>query len=352
MKSRNDRYEIRLAKPEDAAQLLKIYECGEYSGHISVLFTRRPDPYVSLMHEGDKVVIPIVTDKENGMIVGMGACMIRKAYINGEVKNVGYLAGLKGLPEYRKRVPYILDVYRFLQEQTKDAVDIYYTTILQENVAAQKMLEKKRKNMPEYRNMGEYTVYCFKTGKAAQTKGYTLEKGRIADLELMRGGSASNFNFSPADACLHGLRAEDIFTLRNEQGKVVGACGVWNQQSYKQYIVTEYTGIYKLLKRAPLKLFGYPSFPRENVPANYGSIALLTVEDDNPRLAEQLVSIVAEKSQKFDFLMLGLMEDHPYAGFMHTFKSIQYRSRAYTVFFDNNSLIPDDRPINLEVGLL
>ena len=39
MKSRNDRYEIRLATPQDALQLLNIYECGEYTGNISVLFT-------------------------------------------------------------------------------------------------------------------------------------------------------------------------------------------------------------------------------------------------------------------------------------------------------------------------
>ncbi len=79
---------------------------------------------------------------------------------------------------------------------------------------------------------------------------------------------------------------------------------------------------------------------------------MLTVNDDDPRLAEQLVRRVSEKSLRYDFLMLGCMDNHPYAGFLKAFKSVKYRSRAYTVHFDDDSLRLDDRPVNLEVGLL
>lgn len=352
MRYRNDKFEISLAKPEDAAQLLRIYECDDFNGNISVLFTRRPDPFNSLLNEGEKVVIPTVKDKENGIIVGMGACVIRKAYINGEVKNVGYLTGLKGLPEYRKRVPYIIQVYRFLYELTKDDVDIYFTTILKENTEVQKMLEKKRKNMPEYRSMGEYTVYCFKTGTSLRENDYTLEMGNISELETQRNGGPASFNFSPVNVRLHGLRDDDIYILRNHYGNVVASCAVWNQQSYKQYVITKYNGIYRYLKRIPLKIIGYPSFPQENVPANYGSISLLTVKDNNPLLAEHFIRRVAEKSLNYEFLVLGLFENHPYISFMDRLKSVKYQSRAYTVHFDDNSLVPDKRPVNLEVGLL
>ncbi|HEY5576357.1 MAG TPA: hypothetical protein VIK34_06535, partial [Clostridiaceae bacterium] len=114
MKCRNDKFEIGSAKPEDAQEMLKIYECGDFKGNISVLYTRRPDPFKSLISEGEKAVITVVRDKENGVIVGMGACIIRKACINGEIKNTGYLTGLKALPEYRKRVPVIFAAYKYL----------------------------------------------------------------------------------------------------------------------------------------------------------------------------------------------------------------------------------------------
>lgn len=82
MKCLNDRYEISLASRADSAQLL-------------------------------------VRDLSTGVIVGMGACIIRKAYINGEIRTAGYLTGLKGLPSYRKKVPAISDTYRYLHEQTR-----------------------------------------------------------------------------------------------------------------------------------------------------------------------------------------------------------------------------------------
>ena len=361
MKCRNDKYEISLARPEDSRQLLNIYECGDFKGNISVLYTRRPDPYKSLLLEGEKAVIPIVTDKENGVIVGMGACIIRKAYINGEVKNTGYLSGLKGLSEYRKRVPSIAEVYRYLYELTRDEVDIYYTTILKDNLSAQKMLEKKRKNMPEYRPQGEYTVYCCRTGarqnlQSRQTwqkdKGYSLESGSREELASLYRASSGSSNFSPADLSLYGITEKDICLLRNRRGEAVAACALWNQQSYKQYIVTEYRGIYKYAKKLPLRLLGYPDLPPENVPTNYGSMALLAVKDNDILLAGQFLKKVAEKAARYDFLMLGFFENHPLRAALAGIKCIRYQSKLYTVHWPDKSLSLDNRPINLEVGLL
>jgi hypothetical protein len=132
----------------------------------------------------------------------------------------------------------------------------------------------------------------------------------------------------------------------------VASCAVWNQQSYKQYVITEYRAVYRYLKRLPLKLTGYPNLPRENIPANYGSIALLTVKGNDPVLAEKFIRKVAEKVDNYDFLMLGLFENHPYTGSMDRIKCIKYQSRLYTVHWEDNYLVPDNRPLNLEVGLL
>ena len=352
MKCLNDRYEISLASRSDNRQLLNIYECGDFKGDVSVLYTRRPDPVESLMNEGEKAVIPIVRDLENDVIVGMGACIIRKAYINGEIRATGYLTGLKGLPHYRKKVPAISETYRYLHDQTMGEVDIFYTTILKENTAVQKMLEKKRKSMPEYRRIGEYTVYGFRTGAKARSRGWTLETGSRQELESLDIWKPEDFNFSPADADLHGLNDGDVYILRDKDGNAAAACAVWNQQSYKQYIVTGYGGIYRWLKRLPLKLAGYPDLPREGVPANYASIALLAVKDNSPALANILIRNVAEKAGKYDFLMLGLFENHPLTAAMEDMKCIKYQSILYTVHWEDSLLELDGRPVNLDVGLL
>jgi len=353
MKCPNSRYSMGLAEPGDAAQLLRIYESGDFPGDVSVLYTRRPDPIQSLRHEGEKTVIPVVRDLEKGLIVGMGACVIRKAYINGEIRRTGYLTGLKSLPDYRLRVPLISQTYRYLYEQTRDEVDVYYTTILKDNAAAQKMLAKKRPGMPEYRRVGDYTVYCLRTGvRTRAAKGWTLDKGSLAELEGLDIWQPERYDFSPPDTALYGLEDGDVFFLRDPAGQVAAACSLWNQKSWKQYIITGYRGLYKWLSRVPLKLTGYPDLPRAGAPVNYAALSLLTVREGDLAAAAQLIRLVAEKAAGVDFLMLGLFENHPLQPVMAKMKCVRYQSILYTVHWADGGLEIGDRPVNLEIGLL
>ena len=355
MSSRNDRYGYRLATPADSSRILEIYESGSFSGQISVLYTRRPDPVQSLMKEGDSVIIPVMVDKEkNGLICGVGCCVVRNAWINGEIMRVGYLSGLKVHPGYRRRIPHIARAYGAFYQETKGRVDLYYTTILEENAAARKMLEKRRKGMPEYRPAGVYTVYCFGTGKKHRrlSQGLKLEKGNMTGVKAFYEAQLQQTNFAPAGTDLPGIRDNDFYTLRDDSGQVLAACAVWNQQEHKQYIITGYAGLYKILRHVPLSILGYPSLPRENIPANYASIALLCVKDHNPEWAAYLLGKVAEEAAPYDFLMAGLFGTHPLKPVFQNLKHIKYKSMLYTVHWEGKGPLPDDRPVHLEVGLL
>ena len=356
MNSRNDRFEYRLATPEDSKQILEIYESGSFSGNVSVLYTRRPDPYESLMSEGENAVILVMRDKVEDKICAVGCCVVRKAYINGEVKSIGYLTGLKIHPAYQRRMPHIAHTYEYLYQQTRDQVQMYYTTILKENIIAQSMLEKRRKGMPLYNYIGEYTVYCFRTGVKQKSRGHIFEKGNMTGVSEFYDYHMKSFNLSPVSMDLHGLKKQDIYTLRDVEGNIIAACAVWNQQSYKQYVITGYGGIYKYLKKVPLRILGYPSLPKENIPVNYASITMLCVKDNNLELAEYFMKKVAESSKEYDFLMAGLFESHPLNPIFIRVKHIKYQSKLYTVHWENkgenNALTLVERAVNLEVGLL
>lgn len=353
MNCRNKRFTIDLASPSDAEEILKIYENGDFKGNISVLYTRRPDPIKSLRQEGERVVIPILKDQTNNKICGIGCCVIRKAYLNGEIKNTGYLTGLKVLPEYQKRLLPIKDVYNFLYEQTKREVDLYYTTILQENTAVQKMLEKRRKNMPEYLYQGDYTVYCFRTGrKVLPSNNYLVQKGEHEGLLQFFQEQAKKYQFSPEITAMYQNFKQDIFSLCDLEGNILAACLVWNQQDYKQYIITEYKGIHKLLQRLPLKFCGYPPLPPKNTPANYACVAMLYFSEYDPKLTRYFIEKVAEYVIEYDFLMLGLSANHPLETIFTQIKHLKYQSRLYLVSWDNQLYNLDERPVNLEVGLL
>jgi hypothetical protein len=150
------------------------------------------------------------------------------------------------------------------------------------------------------------------------------------------------------DAGLHGLGDGDVYILRDKDGNAAAACAVWNQQGCKQYIVTGYGGIYRWMKKLPLKITSYPDLPREGVPANYANIALLAVKDNNPVLANILLRSVAEKASNYDLLMLGLFGDHPLKAAMEDMKCIKYQSILYTVHWEGSLLELDGRPVNLD----
>ncbi len=352
MSTRSNRFALRLANVEDSSQILEVIESGSFTGDISVLFTRRRDPVASLLLEGDSVLILVMVDQDNGKICGVGCCAIRKAFINGQKKRVGYLLGLKVHSDYQRLVPHMSKAYELLHKETFPQVDFYYTTILKENISAKKLLEKKRKGMPEYQAISEYIVYCFRQGAKTIIPGTSFEKGNSLGLKEFYDKELNRYHLAPDDIYLSGLKDSDFYTLRDNQGNIIAACALWNQQKTKQYIITRYSNVYKYLKYLPLHWLGYPVLPKENIPANYGSIALLCVKDQDPRIASCLIYQVAQNSKKYDFLMLGLTEKHPLNPVFQNIKHIKYQSTLYAVNWEQPTITLDERPIHLEVGLL
>ncbi len=360
MNSRSERYRISEAGPEDAGQLLRLFECTDFRGGVEVRFTRRPDAYASLLSEGTDAVIPIVTDTRTGQVVGMGACIVRRAYVNGAPATVGYLTGMRVLPEYRMRIPLIPRVYRYLYECTRERVDLYYTTILADNAAVVRMLERRRPTMPEYRLVGPYTTYCIRSGQRPPGGGRgpggrtcRLEAASLDELAGAYTRHAERTNLAPVDLRLPGLSDRDGYALVDPSGESVAACGIWNQQDVKQHIVTRYTGVYRALRRLPLQLLGYPPLPQVGTAAKHACVAGLTVTEHDPRLARRFLRhVAAAVAPRHDMILLGLAEDHPLRPAMAGLRSIRYRSRLYTVHWDNHGTALDGRPVQLEVGLL
>lgn len=348
----NDQLELRLASEEDAEQILKIYECEEFEGNISVMYTRRPSPYLSLIQEGETVLLLVIHDHEADILCAVGCCVMREAYVQGEIKRVGYLTGLKILPLYRKKIPYIAKVYQFIYEHTQHHVDYYYTTILIENIPVQKMLEKKRKNMPSYDLKGIYTVYCFRTGQHIADKQYKLECGYMEKLEVFYQTNASKWSLFPSDLSMNAFEKDAIYTLQDEKGEILAACVLWNQQAHKQYIVTAYKGIYKYLQRFPLSWLGYPNLPRLGQVANYANYHMLCVKDNNADIASYFIQKISEKAQGYDFLMLGLFENQYITPIFQKIKHIKYQSKFYEVNWEESLTPLDLESLHMDVGLL
>lgn len=352
MSSPSSKYQYSLATAADGKDLLALYESDPFTGAISLLYTRRPNPYTSFSREGDRIILPIMRDTTNGRLCGAGCCVLRKAYVNGVIKNTAYLTGLKIAPDYQRRIPYIANVYQKMFSLTEAEVDLYYTTILKENIPAQKLLEKRRRGMPEYRCICDYTVFCFIPPKMRRDPIYSLEKGNVSGLESFYEERLKHYNLSPPGVHIYGLQPQAFYTLRRG-GRIVAACVLWDQRDWKQYIIKGYRGLFNILKHLPVRWLGYPDLPKENTIANYASVTMCFVEHNDLKLASYFLSQVAKRESRYDFFLFGLTHQHPLQGLFQRIKHVKYQSKLYTVHnTEEAGEVLDHRPINLEVGLL
>lgn len=344
-------YRIELAEPADGPALAAIYNSDDgFGGEIAVKFTREPDPFASLLADGDGVVVPVVREVASGRLIGMGACVTRQAWVNGEQVKVGYLTGLKALPEFRRGVPLIPQVYAFLRAQTPD-VRCYYTTILTENTLARRLLERNRRGMPEYRPVGEYVTHCFRVAGRRSAPRTILRSGSVAELVELTAASGGRFNLAAVDAP-PSVRDADVRILRDQTGRALAWCAAVDQRATKQYVITKYGGRYERIAKLPVHWTGYPRLPRPGIPANYVSIAALGAAHDDPALIGQLLRAVGAEERDRDFAMIGLAAGHRFEAALDGLRTISYSSQLYTVHFDENCVALDERPIDLDVGLL
>ena len=242
-------------------------------------------------------------------------------------------------------------------EQTAEYNPFYYTTILQSNEPAIKMLEKRRKGMPPYIYLGQYTVFCLGAGGKQKSASFYFKRGYTDELSAFYKENLPKYNLSSKNEWLYGLKKDDFYYLQSSDGKILASCAIWNQQSYKQYVISGYDGIYKAFSHLPIGLLGFPTMPKAGTSANYASIAALIIPDENRDIARLFLKSVLSEAKKYDFIMLGLFENHPLLNIVQKLRHIKYKSRLYAVDYSGNEsehLISglDNRPIMLEVGLL
>jgi hypothetical protein len=348
MSSRGE-WRVGLAGPEDGAQLAAVLASDDgFPGDIRVLFTRGANPYLSLRSEGEDLVVPVVRQAATDRIVGMGACVVRTAWVNGVPRRVGYLTGLKALPEFRGRVPLLAQVYRYLRQQTAD-VELYYTTILTANTRARRVLERppsrgrRHLDLPEYRHVGTITTHLFRSRRPPAASG-TLDE--LAELTARLAHDHDNLAVVVPRTAPDGAR---VRILRDDRGRATAGCVVWDQQQDKQYTVTRYEGRYARLSRLPVHWAGFPRWPVPGVPAR--SVSVNRLAADSPGSARRLLAAVAGEWRELDFVGVALVQGHRLAAGAPR-RSVTYSSELYTVHFEPDSLALDGRDVTIDLGLL
>ncbi len=343
MNFQNDRYTLKFADSSDNDGIREIFESSAFSGGISVQYLRNPRPYESFLADGDDARMLVIVDNETGRRAAVGGAVVRREYLNGQIQKCAYLTGLKIHPDYRKILSFITRAYAFLHEVLSDC-SCCYTTILDDNLPAITMFEKKRRNMPEYRYLGHYITYCFHGGRRLMD----IECGNMEGFDRLMADHFAAQSLVPADWHCGGF-GEQTFYCARENGEIVACCFVGNQQAYKQYKMNAYGGIYRLVSKLPTRLLGYPEFPRADTVVNHGVVSYLYVRDCDEKLCKRFLRTVASQTE-FSLLIWGGFENNPLCAALDGMRTVHYGSRLYSVLWD-------ERPapsgiIGVEVALL
>lgn len=369
---RERRFTFELATPDDGQELLDILEDTPFKGNISLLYTRRPDAYQSFVHEGPRVDIIVCRDHQQGKIVGFGACALRQLFVNGIPRTVGYLFGLRTRPEYMRKFPLLHKGYAMIPALHQDIqIPFYLTTILEENHYAQRLLEKRRTSMPAYLPYGSYigyTVFLRIRSKPPDLHPWHFRQATSSDAYdivnfISKYGRSLQFYpvLQKKDlqlGALPGLSTEAFYLLVDEHDSILAVGAVWDQTSYKQYILQGYNGIFTVI--APISrlfpLFGFPAFPDPGRILRFFTLSFWAVKYQDPDIFKRFLQAITHVARDYPFFLIGLHEQHPLRHVVEQCPHIRYTSRFYIVSWDTephiSALLDPDRIPYLECGML
>ncbi len=203
--------------------------------------------------------------------------------------------------------------------------------------------------MPSYHFLGEYTTYCIKGGgrRRGILTGLTSEERQVLYQETV----LPELDFAPSTTSLYQLKDEDFVALRGRDNEILAACAIYDQQAYKQYVISGYNRKYKLLSKLPTRWLGFPAFPKENSELNYASVAFLYVKDHDPERGRKFLRAAAAHSSRYDILLVGLFENNANQAIFDSYKHVKFKSRLYEVTWEDARYQPGNT-VGLEVSLL
>ncbi|MCA9407935.1 MAG: hypothetical protein H6755_06465 [Candidatus Omnitrophica bacterium] len=340
----SNRFIIEPAKASDGLEMLQLLEQTPFEGKVSLLYTRRPDAYQSFLYEGRNMEVSVCRDLQEGKIIAIGAYVIQVVYINNKEEQVAYIFGLKGYSDYLKSHPLLHRFYAYLEENLKrNNIRFCYTTILESNHYAQRLLEKKRRIMPHYEKFGRYETFAIRnTSRRKKHNGYVFTKASKEDLpEMVRflnqeGSKCQFFPVVKLDDILSetfkGINTDSFYIVKQDD-KIIAAGAIWDQGDYKQYIVQQYSGFLRIFNKLQLlsALFQIPSLPDPGQALKFYTLSRWAIKDNDKTIFNVFMDNLKDHTQDYPFMLIGVHESHPLRNELMNRKHIKYSSNVYLV---------------------
>jgi hypothetical protein len=349
---------FELARPSDDEALRRLLRENPMAGRIAVSLEREPSYFRAAAVEGPFHQVAVGRDEATGEVVGMGSRSVRPVFLNGQVREIGYLSQLRVL--HRPGKPLFVSRglargFGFLRELHRDGrTPFYLTSIVADNLPARRLLTAGLVGYPRYWDYAPFNTYALALGRRqlpiGAPSGVRIVRASAEEVPaihacLERNGRRRQFAphwrpgilFDPE--CTPDLSPEDFFVaLRRD--RVVGCISCWDQSGFKQSVVRSYSGVlgrFRALANVGARVLGWPPLPTPGSPFRSCYAAHAAVDDDDPEIFAALLRALYNHaaSAGFGYAMLGMSPEDSFTRIAASYRHVLYRSHLYLVAWED-----------------
>jgi len=359
----------RVATSSDDGDLRALLRGNPMGGWVSVAMEREPSYFVPLV-TGDEHDAIIARDAATGCAVGMCARTIRPAYIDGEIRSLGYIGELRIAADHRHRFHIIREGFQTLRRELHrpDLTPFYLTAIVADNAPARRLLEAELPGKPTYGPIADCTTLAMRTGRGAVAPAMRADEDDLADISDCLARNHARYQFAPLwteadirDAAQAGGPGTRDFLLHRAHGKIAGCLALWDQSRARQAVIRGYRPQIAWLRpwlNAMSAFTGIPPLPRSGEALRLVYLSFMAIDGDDPAIACKLVAAGLREARRrgFDLALLAMAEDNPMLpALRQSFRARDYRSKLYLVHWPDGREAVEDlatRIVHVEAGLL
>ena len=369
------------------AEIANLLEQTHMQGRfIELDYQAKPSFLKALECQGDQHDLALIRPEGFGELAGLGIRSVRKAFLAGKPSPIGYLHHLRLHPEIRGG-HYLARGYRAIRDFfSKRHARVTLTSILEENEIARDLLEHSRpaSSMPVYQKVSRYLTALIPLkgpGKRWPVKlrptenpadkrfiARKLSENDFEDLQglfAQVGSSCEGIPVIEADSAnplrlkqFPGLNVSDFVGIFKGK-QLLAACGIWNQQAFRQIRVLKLGLSLRLVRK--LWNLGSPIFGKCPIPPFNGQVNQVLLDPwaiipgYEKEIAGFLLStaVIEACNRGHDFAAWGVCESHMAAQAIKSMYFIPYWSIIYQVYWPEHGPYNfEKRPLQLNLGAL
>ncbi|MFT3684806.1 MAG: hypothetical protein QM783_07730 [Phycisphaerales bacterium] len=357
------------ARSEDDAEIRRLLREHAMPGAVSVSLEREPSLRAGHELEGGEHRTLVCRDGDKGCIIAVGSGVTRSMWVGGVLTPVAYLTQFRLDHAARGKRRLIVDGYEHMGAMLRTPCT--FTSILDDNTQARRLLERGLPGMPTYQYLSPFHTFALGRGKGTSAGSKRVEQLAVSNaaavaslLTAERGATALAPAWTEHEiARLIRTGTLTLLGLRNDN-QLQACVGVWNLSGVKQAVVRGYTRTLSLargaLNMAALAL-GSPHLPAVGEPLRMRFLSHAALQRCSYADAQMLLGAACGLARSQGASLIGgAAPDHPLHGLLSQHAWNTMRSRIYSVEWPTNPGLPptpskwprSEASVHLEVALL